>query len=182
MAAWSASTAALERISVGAGLVVSLGGADTLLEHVRPSALLGAGLLELGDVAVEIGPGPIELGLERPRIDREERVAGLNVLPFAEVDLGHLAADFRLDRNRRVGLHGADFVELRRHRFLHGDRGYHRHRFFAEGLDRCRRASIPRATRSREEPIAASALKRNADNGNDSTDRGTGTPLRPKLF
>ncbi len=72
------------------------------------------------------------LGLERARIDREERVAGLYVLSFAEVDFGHLAADFRLDRNRRVGFHGTDLAKFGRHRFLHGDRGYHRHRFFAE--------------------------------------------------
>jgi hypothetical protein len=67
--------------------------------------------LGLGDLRLmlgELGARLLERGLEGARVDREEEVAGRDVLPLLEVDLGDLAADLGEHGHRRRRLHVAD--------------------------------------------------------------------------
>ena len=52
---------------------------------------------------------------ERPAVEREELLPGLDVFTLLEVDRGELAGDLRADRHRGKGLDGADDAHFERH-------------------------------------------------------------------
>ena len=57
----------------------------------------------------------IERGLERPRVDLKQRIAGFDVLALGEEYLGHLSVDAGADRDGVEGLRGADAADEYRH-------------------------------------------------------------------
>ena len=71
----------------------------------------------------QVGGGLVQRGLERPGIDGEQQVAGLDVIALVEVNGGQLAAHLRLHGNGRVGFHVADDLDLHRDVLL-GGHGY----------------------------------------------------------
>jgi len=70
--------------------------------------LVGCGLPVLRVILGEIRLRLTQRGFERTRIDREQQVALLDVLPLAEVHLHDLPADLRLHINRRESLDPAN--------------------------------------------------------------------------
>ena len=101
--------------------------------QLRDGGALGVGLLpgrefaELGEaLQVEIGVGEIglvlrllglglvERGLERPRIDLDQRIALLDELAFLEGDLVDLAVDAGANQDGVEALHGAEAGQIDR--------------------------------------------------------------------
>ena len=56
----------------------------------------------------------VQCRLEGPLIDGEKQVALLDEVAFVEIGVGQLAGHLRLDRDRGVGLHVADNLNLHR--------------------------------------------------------------------
>ena len=96
-------------LGLGDGRLVGLDGGDGSLRRrarvlellLRRELLLGelavAHEVEIGAhnlrlVALEIGLGLVEIGLEGPRVDDEEEIALLDQLPVLEMNLGEIAA------------------------------------------------------------------------------------------
>ena len=85
---------------------------------------IGAGIGELGLVALQISLELVDLGLVGARIDLREQVAGMDGLSFGEVDADELALDLGPHDVGVVGNHGADAVPVDRHVML-GDHAGH---------------------------------------------------------
>jgi hypothetical protein len=76
---------------------------------------IAAGIVELRQV---LEPGRLSLRdrcRERRRIDFGKHVAGLDILPFREIDLDDLTIDPRLDDDAVVGLHRTEADQVNRH-------------------------------------------------------------------
>ena len=101
--------------------VVLLARNQAALEQILEPVNLYLRIVGLRRIAREHRGGLVESHLERLRVDREQRLAGSDVLAFGKVHLrnasGHLRADLH-GRDRLCGAHGHD---RHRHRLL--DRG-----------------------------------------------------------
>ena len=93
-----------QRSGGGLHLIVLLPRSDALPEQRRVAALVGRGLPVLRAILGEIRLRLTQRGVERPRVDREQQVALLDVLPLAEMHLHDLAADLRLHVHGRESL------------------------------------------------------------------------------
>ncbi len=129
-----------ERIGGGAlGIVVRLG--DVVpLDQLRVALRVELGGLVLRLVARQHGPGLLERGLEGPRVDLEQHLAGRDVIAFVKRHVGEHARDLGLDRHRLHRLRGPGCGDLERHGALlgmgHGDRDPgHTARAFARTAD-----------------------------------------------
>ena len=141
---------ALERIDFRLLLVAQLDRLDALAGHLDVAVEVQFGADQLRLVARLGRGGFVERGLEGPRIDLEQRVAGLDVLAFLEGDLDDLAVDARLDDGHVVGLHRADAAHVDRHVLLLGDRRGHGN----GGLSGDRRPGRPVAAGMLQEEVA----------------------------
>jgi len=84
-------------------------------------------LAEKRHIALEVRIGLIDLGLERPWIDREEKIAFSHEVALVEMHLGELSGHLRAYADRRVRFHVADAVDVDRDialRRLPDDDGY----------------------------------------------------------
>ena len=131
-----------QALLVRAHLIVLLARHEAALGQALVAVLLDAGVLvlrriphevglclrDLGLVLGELGLRLLELRLEGARVDREQEIADLDLLPFGEVDPQQLAADQRQHGDRRVCLDIADRPELDRHVPDHHLARHHRHR------------------------------------------------------
>ena len=66
-----------------------------LVAELAVTREIGAGIGELGLVALKVSLELVDLGLIGTRIDLREQVAGMDGLPFGEVDADELALDLR---------------------------------------------------------------------------------------
>jgi hypothetical protein len=62
----------------------------------RVARQVGLGLPQRGLILRQVGNGLVQCGRERPLIDGEQQVAGLDVISLVEGDGGQLAAHLRL--------------------------------------------------------------------------------------
>jgi hypothetical protein len=100
----------------------------------------------LRGIALEIRGGLLQRRLERPAIQREEFLSGLDVVAFLEVDGGEFPRDLGAHRDRGIGFDRADDAGLERHRLAHGGGRGDRHR----GRPRPLRLRLGLAARARD--------------------------------
>ncbi len=116
-----------------------------MLEQGRVAALVGRGLPILRAILGEIRLRLTQRGLERTRIDREQQVALLDVLPLAEMHLHDLATDLRLHVHGRESLDPAYRTDRIGYSLLHDLGGENRHGLaLAESIGGTVRASRDR--------------------------------------
>ena len=114
-AAWLCWTWASATSSSVLSLVVFLLRDRLRLQKLGIACELNSGQIQLRLVLRKGGLGRVELGLVRPRIDREEQVAGLQVRAVGEMNLRDAAGHLRLDGDH-LARHGlADAVEVHGH-------------------------------------------------------------------
>ena len=126
MRPWWTSLGGRQGVGGGTGLVVISLRHDPLPQEFLLACGVLLGVVVLGGVAREVGLGLLQGGLERPLVNRKERLALLNILAFLEVNGRQDARDLRLDGRRLVGLARPERAELHRGRLL--DHGRHRDR------------------------------------------------------
>ena len=99
--------------------------ADQRLVAVRVALRIG----ELSLVAGEIGLRLRERRLVRPRIDLEQEIADLHLLPFGEIDFDDRAVDAAFHRYVVISLDAAETSDVDRHVARRRGPGRDRHRF-----------------------------------------------------
>src|SRR3990170_4981440 len=117
----------LQRVGIGPDLVILLLGNVLFLQQIRVTARLFARVLQLRHVPRQVRFGLFHRGFEGTRIDGEEHLSFLDVLPFLEVGLREHAGNLTLDGDGGKRLAVADRTNLDGYGLLLGRYYQHRH-------------------------------------------------------